>query len=177
MEPKIIDLPEIVLAGFSFYGDPFRLSGGWTEENEIGHLWSRFMAYLRNHPDRLPPLRDDCVSYEVHIQHPESAERGEYEVFVGMEILRLERLPVELSVKLLPPRQYAVFTLAGRQIVSSWEQDLVGEWFARSGRRADEGFGFERYDRRFKGLDRVEESEIEVYVPLLPDAPPAPPAP
>lgn len=103
MEPQILRLPQILLAGFSFYGDPFRLSGGWTEENEIGRLWSRFMAYLRNHPDRLPPLRDDCVSYEVHIQRPESAERGEYEVFVGMEILRLERLPVELSVKLLPP--------------------------------------------------------------------------
>ena len=170
MEPKIMDLPEIVLAGFNFYGDPFRLSGGWTEENEIGRLWVRFMNYLREHHDRLPPLKDDHVCYEVHIQHPETPERGEYEVFVGMEIQRLEHLPVELSVKVLPARQYAVFTLKGQQITSDWEQGVVGKWFSRSGRQADDSYGFQRYDQRFKGLDQVEESEIEVYVPLAPSA-------
>ena len=170
MEPKIIELPEIVLVGFNFYGDPFRLSGGWTEENEIGHLWARFMAYLQKHSDRLPPLKDDRVCYEVHIQHPETAERGEYEVFVGLEVRKLEHLPVELSVKVLPAREYAVFTLKGEQITSDWEQGVVGKWFARSGLHTDESFGFERYDERFKGLDRVEESALEVYVPLSPEA-------
>jgi predicted transcriptional regulator YdeE len=36
MEPVIIEKDQMALLGFSFYGDPFRPSAGWTEENEIG---------------------------------------------------------------------------------------------------------------------------------------------
>jgi hypothetical protein len=46
MEPRIVETGQMTLLGFSFFGDPFRFHGGWEEENEIGRLWSRFMAYL-----------------------------------------------------------------------------------------------------------------------------------
>ena len=46
MEPQIVEKPQMMLLGLSFFGDPFSLSAGWTEENEIGRLWKRFMAYL-----------------------------------------------------------------------------------------------------------------------------------
>ena len=42
MEPRIVESERIILVGFSFFGDPFALSAGWTEENEIGRLWQRF---------------------------------------------------------------------------------------------------------------------------------------
>ena len=45
MEPRLVEADRITLVGFSFFGDPFRMSAGWTEENEIGRLWKRFMAY------------------------------------------------------------------------------------------------------------------------------------
>ena len=48
-DPEIIEAGPMTFVGFSFFGDPFQLSGGWTEENEIGRLWSRFMAYFANH--------------------------------------------------------------------------------------------------------------------------------
>ena len=54
MEPTIIERDKIILVGFSFFGDPFQ-AGEWTEENEIGRLWNRFMAYLNNPP---PALRE-----------------------------------------------------------------------------------------------------------------------
>ena len=44
MEPTMIEKRQMMLLGFSFFGDPFKISGGWTEENEIGRLWKRFMA-------------------------------------------------------------------------------------------------------------------------------------
>ena len=44
MEPKIVERERITLVGLSFFGDPFREKGGWTEQNEIGRLWSRFMS-------------------------------------------------------------------------------------------------------------------------------------
>ena len=46
MQPKIIRADQIMLVGMSFYGDPFETSAGWMEENQIGRLWQRFMAYL-----------------------------------------------------------------------------------------------------------------------------------
>jgi len=49
MEPTMIEKRQMILLGFSFFGDPFKISGGWTEENEIGRLWKRFMAYLSKH--------------------------------------------------------------------------------------------------------------------------------
>jgi hypothetical protein len=39
MEPRIIESNEIAIAGMVFYGDPFAVGDGWSEENEIGKLW------------------------------------------------------------------------------------------------------------------------------------------
>lgn len=118
MEPTIVERNQIMLVGFSFLGDPFAASGGWTEENEIGRLWNRFVAYVTHHGDRIKHIKDPEVGYEVHITHEETTAKGHYEVFVGVEVAHLEDVPVELSVKILPPTQYAVFTLKGEQITS-----------------------------------------------------------
>jgi AraC family transcriptional regulator len=165
MEPKIVDRAQIMLVGFSFFGDPFKLSGGWTEENEIGRLWQRFMAYLTEHADQLKHLKREAGSYELHIEHAETRRTGEYEVFVGLEIARLEDVPAQLSVKILPPIAYAVFTLAGQQIFSDWSK-LIEEWLSRSGYQRAYDFGFEFYDERFKGLQQIDESVLDVYVPV-----------
>ena len=45
---KFAKRSKIFLIGCSFYGDPFTGSAGWTEENEIGRLWNRFMNYVQN---------------------------------------------------------------------------------------------------------------------------------
>ena len=131
MEPTIIEKRQMMLLGFSFFGDPFKISGGWTEENEIGRLWKRFMAYFAEHRHRIQHVVTDAVMYEVHIEHAETAQTGEYEVFVGLEVEKLEDVPVEMAVKILPPTTYAVFTLEGEQITSDWhmmiyEDDQVG---------------------------------------------------
>jgi hypothetical protein len=52
VNPTIVEMGQIVLAGFSFHGAPFAQSGGWTEENEIGRLGNRFAAYFTSHHDR-----------------------------------------------------------------------------------------------------------------------------
>jgi hypothetical protein len=87
MEPRFIDSDRLQLVGFSFYGDPFRRSPGWTEENEIGRLWSRFMTYATEHQAQLAPiLRAPGIAYEVHIYNDETQVTGEFEVFVGAEL-------------------------------------------------------------------------------------------
>ena len=166
MEPTLVEKPQITLVGLSFFGNPFAVSGGWTEENEIGRLWNRFMAYLTLHRDRLKHVLSDTVAYEVHIEHQETKLTGEYEVFAGLEVATLEDVPVELSVKILPPATYAVFTLEGKQIISDWPKTIVGEWMARSGYQSAYTYGFERYDERFKGVQNIDESVLDVYVPV-----------
>jgi AraC family transcriptional regulator len=165
MEPRVIKKGQMLLLGFGFFGDPFRISGGWTEENEIGRLWNRFIAYLTTYRDGIQHITTDAVMYEVHIQHEETPRTGEYEVFVGIEVEKLEDVPVEMSAKILPPTAYAVFTLQGEQITSDWQRMIV-DWMLQSGYDSAYSYGLQRYDERFKGLDRIEESVLEAYVPV-----------
>ncbi len=166
MEPRIIEKGQIMLVGFSFFGDPFAESGGWTEENEIGRLWNRFMTYLTDHRDRIKHIKDDAFAYEVHVESEETASKGHREIFIGVEVERLD-VPVEMLVKILPPAQYAVFTLKGEQITSDWSK-MIWEWMPGAGYESAYTFSFQLYDQRFKGLDNLEGSELDVYVPVKP---------
>jgi AraC family transcriptional regulator len=167
MEPKIVEKGQIILVGFSFYGDPFAESGGWTEENEVGRLWQRFLVYWAGNEDRVKHRRGDGLAYEVHVGgYEETASMGHYEVFVGMEVTELSDMPVQLLVKVLPPTRYAVFTLRGEQITSDWPRMIYDEWLPGSGYKSAHDYLIELYDQRFKGLENLAESELDIYVPV-----------
>lgn len=165
MEPRIIERGRIFLAGVSFFGDPFT-SAGWTEENEIGRLWKRLESYLAQNAAQLKNVKDFKVGYEVWGTDQETASKGEFDIFAGLEIETPDDVPVELLVKFLPATQYAVFTLEGEQISSDWPRLIYQEWLPTSGYEVAYQYNFQRYDERFKGLDRMEESVIDVYVPV-----------
>jgi predicted transcriptional regulator YdeE len=165
MEPKIIEQKQLTLVGFSFYGDPFQLSGFWTEENEIGRTWKRFGAYTAAHPELLRDIAVVGVAYELHIYHPDTPATGEFEVFVGAEAVCIDGVPLEMSIKRLPQARYAVFTLQGQQIASDWSK-MVQEWAARAGYELANTHSIQRYDEHFKGLDHLDESTLDAYIPL-----------
>jgi predicted transcriptional regulator YdeE len=165
MEPKIVERGPMLLVGLGFYGDPFAESAGWTEENEIGRLWNRFMAYIADHPNAIQGVIDENVAYELHVETVETATAGFREVFVGVEVERLVDVPVELSAKILPATTYAVFTLKGEQIAADWSM-IIGEWVSRSTYDAVGTYGFQRYDERFQGVENLAASELDVYVPI-----------
>lgn len=166
MQASVVDKDQIILVGFSFFGDPFEFSGGWTEENEIGRLWQRFMDFGKQHQGQIKHLVDPQASYEVHVYNPETQSKGHFEVFVGMEVSELSDVPVELLVKVLPPNKYAIFTLKSEQITSDWSKEIFQDWFPQSGYQPAGEYGIQLYDQRFKGLDQVEESELDVYIPV-----------
>ncbi len=169
MKPKIVDLDRIILAGVSFYGDPFETSNVWTAENQIGRLWQRFMTCLeKRRPDMGSGIKKD-VGYEVHIRGEETEETGFYEVFVGVEVLEAEKIPVDLLVKVLPKSTYAVFTMRGVQIMNDWD-DGIGQWLKQRGFKVAAPFMFQLYDERFKGMDLIEESEVDFYIPIEKEA-------
>ena len=151
------------MAGVSFFGDPFRLASGWSEENEIGRLWQRFMALL----PALGERGEQGPWYEVHVEHPESRETGEFEVFCGVEVPTIDALPVVLTAKVLPASTYAALTLSGKDIVGDWDARM-NAWIAARRLERAYPFGFQRYDERFRGLDRLDESILDVFTPVAP---------
>jgi predicted transcriptional regulator YdeE len=166
VEPNILNRERITLVGLSFFGDPFREKGGWTEENEIGRLWRRFMSYLADPALNLSGGRDIRQCYEVHIQHPETERSGEYEVFTGFAADDPQEVPARMLVKVLPASLYAVFTLHGSQITADWFQLIYRDWLPQSGYTSAHPFSFQLYDERFKGLDRLGESTLDLYIPI-----------
>jgi predicted transcriptional regulator YdeE len=165
MQPTIVHKDEIILMGMSFYGDPFQTSAGWTEENQIGRLWQRFMAYLGEHAEKIRHPLPVPASYEVHVYGPETMTKGLFEVFVGLAVEKLEAVPADLLVKFLPPTNYAVFTLQGEQIASDWHVE-IDSWIQSAGYRHAHPFSFQYYDERFKGLDQLSDSQLDVYMPV-----------
>jgi AraC family transcriptional regulator len=168
MQPKISDVRQIILIGMSFYGDPFDLHSGWDEENQIGCLWKRFLDYLSRHPEITQNPNQTNAMYEVHIYNEETQKKGLFDVFVGMESNSqdIRDVSIELSVKILPLTRYAIFTFSGEEITSDWEK-VLQNWLTKSGYRSTHSFNFQYYDDRFKGLDNLEESVLDVYFPIV----------
>lgn len=169
MEARIVERGPILLVGMGYYGDPFAAASAWDAENEIGSLWKRFMAFLSASPRAIGERADrDEFFYELHISGPESALTGRYEVFAGVEVRALAAIPILCAAKLLPPADYAVLTLKGEEMAGDWMGRLKSEVAPSLGRELSSAFSFERYDSRFKGMDRLSESELDFYLPLLP---------
>lgn len=166
MQPRIIEPKQITLVGMSFYGDPFDTHAGWDEDNQIGLLWKRLFAFLQKDAT-FSSLSKSPAWYEVHIHTEETLVKGLFEVFVGVEadLNRLAELPAQLLVKNLPSTQYAVFTFEGEEISSDWEK-LLEAWMTASEYQSAGNYNFQYYDERFKGLERISESALDVYIPI-----------
>lgn len=161
----ILRKPEILLIGMSFYGDPFDASGAWTEENQIGHTWQRLKSYLAQHDEEIRHISALDAFYEVHVYGDETNTKGLFEVFVGVQVDRLEAMSVELLGKTLPAAEYAVFTLEGETILSDWVMH-IHRWLAEAGYKSSSPYSVLYYDQRFKGLDQIADSVMDVYMPV-----------
>ena len=76
MNPNIVEKLAINMVGLSFYGNPFETKDPWTEENEIGQLWHRFMDYMHKNTTyfNAKGVQMDAM-YEVHIVHPNTMKK------------------------------------------------------------------------------------------------------
>ncbi len=161
---KLITMAPLHLAGMNFYGDPFSQKGGWSTDNEIGRTWERFMAYGESAPLRLS-CNEPGVLYEVHLHTEETPKTGVFEVFVGESSL-WEPVSFKLVTKDLPGGEYLVLTLTGDQITGDWEPVAL-EAARQVGKTLDPRYVILRYDHRFKGMDKLAESELDVLIPVV----------
>jgi predicted transcriptional regulator YdeE len=168
MDARIVERGSILLVGMSFYGDPFARASAWDEDNEIGSLWRRFMAFLAATPGAIGDRAGGGEAwYELHVAESETPRTGRYEVFVGVEVTALREIPIACSAKTLAAAEYAAVSVRGAEMEGDWMGRMYSELIPALGRRASMAFSFELYDARFKGMDRLAESELDFYIPLL----------
>ncbi|MDP3178877.1 MAG: GyrI-like domain-containing protein, partial [Spirochaetaceae bacterium] len=85
---------------------------------------------------------------------------------VGVEVGRSAAPPPLCSLKILPAGDYALVTTRGAEITADWTGELARGFLAPAGRELAGDFSLNVYDRRFKGMDRLGESELDVLLPL-----------
>lgn len=173
MDPELIEHGTQKLVGMIWYG---ALSGeGWSAENPIGQLWTRFSTFWETHGAALEAhvVRPEN-GYEINIWNAEeSLKTGCFYTFVGVEVASLDMvLPLPLVAKILPAATFAHLVVRGSAI-TTWENMLYNEWLPQSGFELagwhDYHFQIQVYEEgRFKGVgDLLEESEIDVFVPVV----------
>lgn len=166
MEWRFETIKEKLIIGMNFYGDPFSVGGSWSVDNAIGKLWQRYSVYLSKYSDQILHRVSPDESYECHVMDEGFEETGEYGVMVGVEVSSLNQQPVHLVSKVIPGKQYLVLILKGQEIVSD-QQVFVNEiLIEHPDISVDARFFFEKYDKRFKGMNRIDESLVEIYIPL-----------
>jgi len=164
MKTELVTLGPLLLCGVCFYGDPLSAKGGWDAENGIGMTWKRYTDFIAANPERPYSLHKRRI-YEVHIYGADTPAKGLFEVFVGEEC-RAAELPVALCAKYIPAADCLKATLCGGEITGDWWMGLDAAVSAMGATR-DGSYLIEAYDDRFKGMDRLDESEMDVYLPLL----------
>jgi len=86
---------------------------------------------------------------------------------VGVEVPRLEDLPLELFAKVVPACEYAVFTHQFRDGGFSHAFKAVYDWLQNSEYPPAYPFDIQCYDSRFKSPEDPE-SILEIWVPVKP---------
>ena len=166
MDVKIIEAPAWYVIGMGFYGDPFDKMSGWQDGNEIGRLWQRFIDFFEQDPTQIKHRLHPEALLEIHRWDEVSMQTGAIDVFVGAAVARLEEVPLACTIKALPATQYAICTLVGEQITSDWNALIYQDWLASSGYRNAYDYNIQYYDERFKGVDQIADSILDVYVPV-----------
>lgn len=118
---KIVERPEVALVGIEakttneLEGDP--------DSARIPELWNRF--YGTGVPNRVSHKSGDGNLLELYTDYA-SDETGEYTVFIGYEVERVDDVPEGLVSRTIPAAKYLVFTSERGPVVESvqaaWRQ-------------------------------------------------------
>ena len=164
-EPSFTEEITLKLSGMVYFGNPVHTHEGWTEGNEVGKLWERFMKICIENADILEQVTvEPGIAYEAHIAYAGEPNQ-EYHIFVGIETKNPITYPIELFYKVMPNTKYAVFTAKGPNMADQIET-IYTEWLPNSEYVESYPMLIQRYDqKRFRSLDDPD-SEIDFMVPI-----------
>ncbi|HCC34993.1 MAG TPA: AraC family transcriptional regulator [Ruminococcaceae bacterium] len=159
VHPKIVELPEIKVAG---------VRGETTlRDNKLRELWERannLFPQIPNlaHGGRGFGICEACQSNTLYTMNDEVV----FSEVAGVEVSSFGGLPETFVCKIIPGGRYAVFTHRGSLSKLPQTFDYIwGTWFLTTKEEMDDREDFEMYDTRFLGYDHPD-SEIDLYIPV-----------
>lgn len=159
VHPKIVELPEIKVAG---------LRGETTlRDLRLKELWERAVALYPQIPHQIPHGRgfgicEACQENTLYTMNDEVL----FTEVVGIEVDSFAGLGEPFVQKEIPGGRYAVFTHRGtlRMLPQTFAY-IWGTWFLTTQEQLDAREDFELYDQRFLGYDHPD-SEVDLYIPV-----------
>lgn len=152
--------------GCVYYGNPFHNAKEWSYENEIGKLWERFGTLVYKYRSLLKKISlENDIAYELHLEPEEFKKTMNYYVFVGMEVIKTDEIPLEMFVKILPKTNYVVFTTT---MEDKFEMGgyMYKKWLPEHNYEQCFPYILQMYDRkRYTGLEDPK-SEIDWFIPV-----------
>jgi predicted transcriptional regulator YdeE len=166
-KPQIVEIGPLLLAGVSFFGDPFTYHSEWENKNEIGQLWTRFYQLLENEADFREQVLSAGIQYEMHLMHPQSRETGAYEVFIGIPIKDPANVPVHFLIKHAPAKRYLQYRIKGQDIMDDIQSMPIAKDAQALGVDTAPDYHLVGYNKDFLGMERLDESTVLIFIPLL----------
>ncbi len=148
MKPKIIERDEITIVGLLSY------------DGDIGELWGLYSENEDSIKHKIPD-----IGYELHIYPQNFAKEKKYHVMVGAEVEKIEELPYDMFVKILPPYTYAIFTHKLKDGGYAGVNERIDKWLKESKYTRALDIDIQYYDDRFKGGEGPD-SELDFYIPI-----------
>ncbi len=159
VHPKIVELPEIKVAG---------LRGETTlRDNRFRELWERANAMFGQIPNRIPNGRgfgicEACLNNTLYTMNKDVL----FSEVAGIEVSSFDGLPETFVRKTIPVGRYAVFTHRGTLTKLPQTFDYIwGTWFLTTKEEMDSREDFEMYDSRYLGYGHPD-SEVDLFIPV-----------
>jgi len=153
MKPEFVKKPEMTLVGLVGCGAD-------VSELDICGLWERFDTHSKEIKHQV-----EGKAYEIHIE--EKTAPPMHFCLVGVEVRKIEDLPLELFAKVVPACEYAVFTHQFKDGGFGDAFKAVYNWLENSEYAPTYQFDIQCYDSRFKSPEDPE-SIMEIWVPVSP---------
>lgn len=153
--PEIIELPEKLLVGISFF---------ISEDSEINDLskeWNRFINEAATIKHKSVPEKYYQVQYWSEVQ-----ELGGMYFFTGTEVIKIEDLNPLFVVKTIPKGRYLRFIHKGySNKVGYTYRYIYTQYLPDTDHKLTKPFNFEYYGPKHLGPFN-ENSESEIYIPI-----------
>ena len=132
-------------------------TGATVGDIDIEKLWSEFLTHLDAIEHRV-----EGTTYEIH-QWDETV--GKHSCMTGVEVTKIDDVPLHLLLKRLPDCRYAVFTHHFSDGGYREAYRRIDEWLESSQYVMANDFDIQCYDERFQGPEHPE-SVVELRIPI-----------
>lgn len=125
-------------------------------QKEIPVFWDRF--YKNNTYEKIPNKTNPDTVLGMYTDYDDA---GDYSLIIGARVSNIGLLPVGMTVRTVPPAQYAVFTVRGpinEVVVKAWEYI----WTTKFDFERAFTFDFEVYDLNAD----PENAEVSIYLAI-----------